>query len=280
MAKRARRTSAQHQDPSGENGTQTHFATFAPCLPAITKPLPSVNCANSPASTPSTAAKRGATRANPTAKNNNEPIPHTYNPTPPLRQPKHPQNNTKSSCLPLAKLPHTASMKTLLALAFTATSILAAQPATTPAEAFATIKKFAGEWHGPAAMKGMPASHSIYRITAGGSAVEEIIFPGTKMEMISMYHMDGSDLLMTHYCVIGNQPRMKFNPSTSTPTELVFDFDGGTNFNKRRDQHMHSAKYTITPGKSGPQKITQSGTSWKDGKPAESCGAVTMTRRK
>ena len=43
---------------------------------------------------------------------------------------------------------------------------------------------------------------------------------------------------------------------------------------------MHSAKYTITPGKSGPQKITQSGTSWKDGKPADSCGAVTMTRHK
>ena len=172
-------------------------------------------------------------------------------------------------------------MKTLLALAFTATSVFAAQPAITPADAFATIKTLAGEWRGPAAMKGMPLSHSIYRVTAGGSAVQETIFPGTKMEMISMYHMDKGDLLMTHYCAIGNQPRMKFNPSTSTAIEFVFDFDGGTNFNKRRDLHMHSAKLTLpAPGKSRPQKLTVGGTSWKDGKPTPTCCAVTMTRRK
>jgi hypothetical protein len=134
-----------------------------------------------------------------------------------------------SLCVRPAKVAHLIAMKTLLALAFTATTVFAAQPAITPAEAFATIKKFAGDWHGPAAMKGMPLSHSIYRVTAGGSAVQETIFPGTKMEMISMYHMDKGDLLMTHYCAIGNQPRMKFNPSTSTATELVFDFDGGPN---------------------------------------------------
>lgn len=246
----------------------------------MTEPQPSLNCPGSPESSGNTTAKDGANRAKMTANNDNKPIPHPYSPTPPLRQPKPPRNNQKPRCPPIEELPQHPSMKTFLALAFTATSVFAAQPAITPADAFATIKKFAGEWRGPAAMKGMPASHSIYRITAAGSAVEETIFPGSKMEMISMYHMDKGDLLMTHYCAIGNQPRMKFNPSTSTPTELVFDFDGGTNFNKRRDMHMHSAKYVITPGKSGPQKLTMSGTSWKDGKPTESCGAVTMTRRK
>ena len=171
-------------------------------------------------------------------------------------------------------------MKALFALILATTTAISAHAETTAADAFASIKKLAGEWRGPAMQKGMPKSHSIYRLTAGGSAVQETIFPGTKMEMLSVYHMDKGDLLMTHYCALGNQPRMKFNTRKSTATELVFDFDGGTNLNPRRDMHMHSAKYVITPGKSGPQKLTMSGTSWKDGKPTESCGAVTMTRRK
>ena len=174
-----------------------------------------------------------------------------------------------------------SAMKTLIALAFTATAAFAAQPTIAPADAFVAIKKLEGDWRGPAAMKGMPPSHSIYRVTAAGSAAQETIFPGTKMEMISMFHMDKGDLLMTHFCAIGNQPRMKFNPRTSTASELVFDFDGGTNLNPRRDMHMHSLRLTLPQdGKKGAQKLGVSGSSWKDGKAAEVCGAVTMTRRK
>ena len=116
---------------------------------------------------------------------------------------------------------------------FTFTS-LAAHAAVTPEQAFGAIKSLKGDWHGPAAMKGMPPSHSVFRVTAGGSAVEETIFPGSPMEMLSVYHMDKGNLLMTHYCAIGNQPRMKLNAKKSTPQELVFDFDGGTNLNPRR----------------------------------------------
>ena len=74
---------------------------------------------------------------------------------------------------------------------------------------------------------------------------------------------------------------MKFNPRTSTASELVFDFDGGTNFNPRRDMHMHSLRLALPQaGKKGAQKLGVSGSSWKDGKAAEACGSVTMTRRK
>lgn len=133
---------------------------------------------------------------------------------------------------------------------------------------------------GPAAMKGMPPSHSVFRVTAGGSAVHETIFPGSKMEMVSVYHLDRGRLLMTHYCVLGNQPRMKLNTRKSTARELVFDFDGGTNLDPRRDHHMHSMRVTLPlPTKIGPQKLTTNCTSWQGGKPAPGC-AVTMTRRK
>jgi hypothetical protein len=171
-------------------------------------------------------------------------------------------------------------MKTLLTLALATTTAITAHAATTAAEAFASLKKLQGEWRGPAMMKGMPPGHSIYRNTAGGSAVQETIFPGTKMEMLSVYHMDRGSLLMTHYCALGNQPRMKLNTRKSTPGELVFDFDGGSNLNPRRDAHMHSLTLTLPrPSKSGPQKLTGNGTSWEGGKPKASCG-TTLTRTK
>ena len=48
----------------------------------------------------------------------------------------------------------------------------------------------------------------LVRTTGGGSAVTETLFPGTAHEMMSVYHMDGDDLVLTHYCAGGNQPRM------------------------------------------------------------------------
>lgn len=170
-------------------------------------------------------------------------------------------------------------MKILFALILATTTVITAHAETTTADAFASIKKLQGEWRGPAMQKGMPPSHSIYRVTAGGSAVEETIFPGTKMEMLSVYHMDKGDLLMTHYCILGNQPRMKLNTRKSTATDLVFDFSGGTNLNPRRDMHMHSLTLTLprlTKIRT-QQKLTCAGTSWESGKQKTSCGN-TVTR--
>ena len=171
-------------------------------------------------------------------------------------------------------------MKTLLAIALLATTAVAAQSAITAADAFASIKKLEGHWKGPSTMKGMPPGNSIFRVTSGGSAVQETIFPGTKMEMLSIYHMDKGNLLMTHYCAIGNQPQMKLNTRTSTASELVFDFAGGTNLNPRRDVHMHSQRLILPrPTKAGPQKLTSSGTSWEGGKEKAGC-TIAMTRVK
>ena len=63
-------------------------------------------------------------------------------------------------------------MKLFLSLALLTAKNLGAQAAVTPAEAFASIKKLEGDWRGPAMMNGMPASRSVFRVTAGGSAVE------------------------------------------------------------------------------------------------------------
>jgi hypothetical protein len=74
----------------------------------------------------------------------------------------------------------------------------------------------------------------------------ETMGPGTDHEMINMYHLDGDDLVVTHYCAGGNQPMMRLNRNTSTSDKLVFDFAGGTNFDPSVDEHIHSAEITLS----------------------------------
>jgi hypothetical protein len=55
--------------------------------------------------------------------------------------------------------------------------------------------------------------------------------------MVTIYHLDGDNLLMTHYCAAKNQPHMKLLPGKD-PSVLTFDFVSGTNM-KPTDGHMH-----------------------------------------
>ena len=103
------------------------------------------------------------------------------------------------------------------------------------------IKKLQGDWV-EVGQDGKPTDKvvSTYRVTAGGSAVEEIIMAGTDHEMVTVYNMDGDVLMLTHYCVAGNQPRMKAD-AQSDPHKLVFHCAGATNMKSENDQHMHQA---------------------------------------
>src|SRR5258706_428438 len=75
--------------------------------------------------------------------------------------------------------------------------------------AFEQFKQLAGEWVGKRAGKDGHALTVQYKVTAGGSAVVETIMPGTDHEMVSVIPPDGDNLLLPHYCMLGNQPHMK-----------------------------------------------------------------------
>jgi hypothetical protein len=62
-----------------------------------------------------------------------------------------------------------------------------------------------------------------YRLTAGGSALEERLFVGEPHEMITLYTADGDSIVATHYCLGNNQPTMRLNVDKSRPDDLVFD---------------------------------------------------------
>lgn len=117
----------------------------------------------------------------------------------------------------------------------------AAGAAVEPKAAFEKLKALAGTWQG-AAGHGSPGQQAsvVYRVASGGTVVQETLFPGSPHEMISMYHLADGQLLMTHYCAMGNQPRLRLDTAASTPERLVFAFDGGTNLDPAKDGHVHS----------------------------------------
>src|SRR5262249_53389549 len=149
------------------------------------------------------------------------------------------------------------------------------KPPTNPA--LEKMKKLAGTWL-LADKDGKPTSEiaSIIKVTAGGGVVHETLFPGQPHEMVSLYTVDGPDLIMTHYCVLGNQPRMKADPK-SPANRIVWRFAGGTNLDPKKDKHMHEATLTIIDD----DRLEVNGIGWENGGPAKDmCCGLKLVRKK
>jgi hypothetical protein len=147
-----------------------------------------------------------------------------------------------------------------------------------PANAgFEKMKKLVGTWVA-ADKDGKPTAEvvSTLKLTAGGSAVHETHFPGQPQEMISLYTVDGPDLIMTHYCVLGNQPRLKADPDSSA-NQIVFRFAGGANLDPSKDRHMHELTVTFVDD----DHIELGGCGWVNGAPAKDmCHEMKLVRKK
>jgi hypothetical protein len=151
-----------------------------------------------------------------------------------------------------------------------------AEAAPSPAQArLARLKALAGTWTGKASHgDGAPMDATvIWGVTGGGTAVTETIFPGTAHEMMSVYTVDGDDLVLTHYCAAGNQPSMKAAPGADARS-IAFDFTHGANM-KVADHHMHSAVITFV----AEDRLESEWTSWTGGK-AGGAAHFTLARQK
>jgi len=80
-----------------------------------------------------------------------------------------------------------------------------------------------------------------FRMTAGGSALMSEIHGHGAENMVTMFHMDGDRLLLTHYCGAGNQPRMKV--ISADAKSVSFEFFDGTNIGPG-DGHMQRVTFT------------------------------------
>lgn len=140
------------------------------------------------------------------------------------------------------------------------------------------LKKLAGTWV-LADAQGKPTDQvvSVFKVTAGGSAVLQTLFPDQPHEMLSIYTAEGQEVLLTHYCVLGNQPRMKAGPKTAADV-LEFKFIGGANLDPAKDKHMHEGKLTFIDD----DHIVVGGVGWENGEPmkGETCGPMKLVRKK
>ena len=105
--------------------------------------------------------------------------------------------------------------------------------------AFAQLKTLVGEWQADSSMGKV---HLSYELIAGGTSLVERETGEQTPSMMTVYHLDGGRLLLTHYCMAGNQPRMqaqKFNPETG---DLEFRFLDATNLTSPTAGHMHNVR--------------------------------------
>ncbi|MGA7221098.1 MAG: hypothetical protein WBX38_22475 [Candidatus Sulfotelmatobacter sp.] len=112
---------------------------------------------------------------------------------------------------------------------------------TAAQKSFDQLKSLDGSWEGKN-IQGKPVSVS-FRNTAGGSALMSEIMGHE--DMITMFTLDGPNrLVLTHYCAVGNQPRMNasFSPDGKTVT---FDFVDATNLATPNAGHMQRVVFAI-----------------------------------
>jgi len=122
---------------------------------------------------------------------------------------------------------------------------LAVAPAVAQSKAqasFDKLKTLAGNWEGAA---GGTTSKVSYRVISNGSVLEETMQNGTEDTMVTIYHLDGDRLMVTHYCGAGNQPRMVATPDPGKPNVFAFKFLDATNLSSTQVGHMRDLVLTV-----------------------------------
>jgi len=124
------------------------------------------------------------------------------------------------------------------------------QPDSTKADlanarsAFERFKSLVGDWRGTASggKETSAAERLTYELIAGGSVVMETCHHSDAV-MITMYHLDGDHLMLTHYCVAKNQPRMRAGDFADAGRSVTFTYFDGTGMSGRDQGHMDKARF-------------------------------------
>ena len=101
------------------------------------------------------------------------------------------------------------------------------------APGFEKLKSLVGEWRGnDGEGKVVEASYSL---TAGNTAVMETLKMADGLSMVTIYHPHNEKLVMTHYCILNNQPRMQ---GAGDDRSLTFSLVDVTNLPSPSAPHM------------------------------------------
>lgn len=123
-------------------------------------------------------------------------------------------------------------------------------------KSFTLLKALAGNWVGPVttepAMQNMGnglRTQASLRVTSRGNALvhelQEVGKPDDPTRYdhpLTMFYLDGDQLLLTHYCDAGNRPRMV---ARTSPDGKTLEFDFLDVAGSMQHGHMHHAVFTF-----------------------------------
>ena len=116
--------------------------------------------------------------------------------------------------------------------------------AIAPNASFDKLKTLDGAWVGTVMEGGKEFPvNARFVMVSDGSALMAWINEGAPEEMVTIFHMDGSQLMATHYCAAHNQPRM-IATAGGDPNRVVFKFKDGTNIGPH-DGHMQEVAFVF-----------------------------------
>lgn len=127
----------------------------------------------------------------------------------------------------------TVLMSSLLLLTF----MSSASDKLTSLQAFEQLKSLKGTW------QKQDSANSTFAISfeliANDSVLVETWLRKGKPHSLTLYHLDKTKVMATHYCPQGNQPRLVLT-ADSTITDLSFRYLDATNLESIENSHQHS----------------------------------------
>jgi hypothetical protein len=163
-------------------------------------------------------------------------------------------------------------MKIGLALGLCAVSAAAILKADDPAgtvpatpelsrAAFARLQALDGNWIGKST-KGWEETLRYQTIAGGSTVLETSLNAHAGQAMATAFYLDGDRLLLTHYCMAKNAPRLEATGFADGGRTAVFTFVDGANIPTRDRGHMDKAVFRFE----APDRVTSRWTWYENGK--------------
>ena len=116
------------------------------------------------------------------------------------------------------------------------------------------------------------AARVSYRLVSNGTALMETLESAHDDQMVTLYHRDGSSLLLTHYCSQGNQTRMRSRGLEGG--RLVFAYVDASNVTDKDELVMSGLAMSFP----GPDRLVHEWTSREGSR--EQTGRFEFLRKK
>lgn len=126
----------------------------------------------------------------------------------------------------------------------------AGKPSSATLSTFEKLKMLVGDWEARdgTAYGGKPIRMS-YEVASGGTSVMETYYQvgsDTTIDMVTLYHLDGDALVMTHFCVVNNQVRLRAEPVTGDGKVVTFNYVDASNLSVSNKEVMNKLELTFT----------------------------------